>query len=398
MVRDSVAQVGHLALPHRPGRPATYHSSVEADGADRRDPATAVHRGIRRLEGVAEITAHADVKAAAKNWERFSSDVQGDPDVRTYRQLPLEIDPPAHSLYRAILNPIFSRPKVALLETALRATALHLVGDFVRRGSAEAVRELAIPMVGASIAAAFGRPQDAGELASWGLTSWEIRPDGTRDGGRLETYLERVFADAVSSPGDDAFSLIAAADVEGRRLTRTEQFGLGNLILAGGRDTVIFLVCGALWHLAIAGDERRRLAGNPDAVPVAVEELLRYFSPLPRMERRVTEAVEGPWGHAESEDIVLLGFAEANHDGAAFDDPEALRLDRSPNPHVAFGNGPHTCIGVHLARLEARVFLESMLELAPDWHLGAGSRMRMVEIAGTELPGEFETLFLEVGR
>ena len=153
------------------------------------------------MDGVAEIATHADVKAAAKNWERFSSDLQGDPDVRTYRQLPLEIDPPAHGLYRAILNPIFSRPNVALLEPALRTTARRLVGDFLRRGSTEAVHELAVPMVGSSIAAAFGRPQDADELASWGLSSWEIRPDGTRDGGRLEAYLDRVFEEAARITG-----------------------------------------------------------------------------------------------------------------------------------------------------------------------------------------------------
>jgi cytochrome P450 len=88
--------------------------------------------GVRRLAGVAEITSHTEVKAAAKDWARYSSDLQGDPDVRTYRQLPLELDPPAHTAFRAILTPIFGRPEVATLEGQLRRVATGLVEDFAR--------------------------------------------------------------------------------------------------------------------------------------------------------------------------------------------------------------------------------------------------------------------------
>lgn len=362
------------------------------------DPEGVAGQGVRRLTGVAEITAHAEVKAAAKDWARFSSDLRGDPDVRAYRQIPLEVDPPGHATYRAILTPIFSRPDIALLEPQLRTVATRLVQTFARRGAVEAVHDLAVPMVGASIAVAFGRPQDAEELASWGLTSWQVYPDGTRDGARLEAYLDRVFGEAARRPAADAFSRIAAAKIGGRRLSRLEKRGLGNLILAGGRDTVILLLCGALWHLATAADERRRLARDPDRIPAAVEELLRFLSPLPRMERIVTEDVTGLWGTASAGDIVLLGFAAANHDAAAFAEPGTIKLDRSPNPHVAFGNGPHTCIGVHLARLEARVFLETLLAVVPDWRLGSGSRITFEALGGVRVPAAFEALPLMVGR
>ena len=326
--------------------------------------------GVRRLQGVAEIAAHADVKAASRDWARFSSDLQGDLDVRTYRQLPLEVDPPEHSLYRAILTPVFGRQEVAVLEPRLRAVAADLAAGLARRGSAESVRELALPMVAASIGIAFGRPQDIAELGRWGTETWQTLPDGTRDGSHLEAYLDRVFDEAARRPGDDVFSRIAAARIDGRELTRLEMRGLGNLILAGGRDTVIHLICGAIWHLAGDGSERARLAHDPRSIPAAIEELLRFLSPLPRMERKATGDVAGPWGQARSGEIVLLGFARANHDPAVFGDPEALRLERSPNPHVAFGNGPHTCIGVHLARIEARVFLEELLAAVPAWSVG----------------------------
>jgi cytochrome P450 len=353
--------------------------------------------GVRRLAGVAEITDHAGVKAAAKAWGTFSSDLLGDRDVRTYRQLPLEVDPPAHTEYRAILTPVFGRGEVGALEPRFRAAARDLVAGFARRGVAEAVTELALPMVAESIGIAFGRPQDVAELQGWGVDAWGTRPDGSRDGSHIDAYLARVFDEVVLHPGADAFSRIAGGSVDGRPLSRLEMIGMGNLILAGGRDTVIHLIAGALWHLANHGEARVQLAADPARIPAAVDELLRFLSPLPRMERVATNDVEGPWGYASRGDIVLLGFAAANHDAAVFAEPGVVRLDRSPNPHVAFGNGPHTCIGVHLARIEARVFLEELLAAVPDWRVAAGARIDVERFGESEVPVRFHALPIEVG-
>jgi cytochrome P450 len=358
---------------------------------------TDVRMGVRRLPGVAEITSHADVKAAAKDPSTYSSRLLGDADVRSYHQLPLEVDPPEHTAWRSILTPVFARQAVGLLEPELRAVATEIVAGLVARGSAEAVHELALPLVAAAIGRAFGRPQDVDELRSWGTSSWETLPDGTRDGSRLEAYLTRVFDEVERQPGDDAFSKIAWAEIDGRRLTRTEMHGMGNLILAGGRDTVIALISGAVWHLGGAPHERARLAADPTAVPAAVEEMLRFLSPLQKMERLAMAEVTGSWGHAGSGDIVLLGFGRANHDPAVFADPGTIRLDRSPNPHVAFGNGPHTCIGVHLARLEARVFLEALLAAVPDWRIGSGAQITWEDVGSSRVPVWFDTLPIEVG-
>lgn len=353
--------------------------------------------GARLLTGVAQITSHADVKAAAKDPVTFSSNLLGDQDVRSYRQLPLEVDPPAHTAYRTILTPVFARQAVAALEPELRAVAAAIVARLAARGTADAVHDLALPMVAASIAIAFGRPQDAEELESWGTTSWEMLPDGSRDGSRLERYLERVFAEAERSPGGDVFSLISQARLGDRPLSKDERFGIGNLILAGGRDTVIGLISGCLWHLASQPRERARLAADPSGIPQAVEEMLRYLSPLPWMERIATAEASGAWGRAASGDIVLLGFATANHDASVFRAPGEIDLQRSPNPHVAFGNGPHTCIGVHLARLEARVFLEEVLATVLDWHLDGPPSIAWDFIGGGELPVRFDAVPVAVG-
>jgi cytochrome P450 family 142 subfamily A polypeptide 1 len=171
---------------------------------------------------------------------------------------------------------------------------------------------------------------------------------------------------------------------------------MGNLILAGGRDTVIHLIAGALWYLSGHAEERRRLVRDPQRIPGLLEELLRFLSPLPAIERITTEAVSGEWGSASAGEYVLLGFAQADHDARVFGDPEAIRPERSPNPHVAFGNGPHTCIGVHLARLEARVLLEEMVAAVPDWRLGAGAEIHLSRISASQVPTHFARLPIEV--
>jgi cytochrome P450 len=352
--------------------------------------------GVRRLAGAAEITALAEVRAAAKDWERFSSRVHGDADVRDYPQLPLEVDPPEHGVYRALLDPILGRRAVASLEPDVRAIAGGLVGEFRRRGRAEAVGDLAIPMVVTTIAHALGRHADAAELTSWGHTSWEVAPDGTRSGARLHGYIARVLDEAMIKPGDDAFSRIATATIDGRPLTRLEQVGLASLLLAGGRDTVIHVLCGAMWHLARDAAVRARLRADPDRLPLAIEEYLRYLSPNPGMERRATTEVSGEWGSAAAGDIVILGWGPANHDPTAFDAAGEIHLDRRPNPHLAFGSGPHTCIGIHLARLEARVFLEELLAAVPDWRLGYGVAFETIRLAGDDGPARFDALPLEV--
>src|SRR6185503_2064303 len=134
----------------------------------------------------------------------------------------------------------------------------------------------------------------------------------------------------------------------------------------------IHILCGAMWHLAGDAAARASLREAPARLQLAIEEYLRYLSPNTGMERRATSDVSGGWGSASAGDIVILGWGAANHDGSAFERPDEVRLDRRPNPHVAFGSGPHTCVGLHLARLEVRVFLEELVRAVPDWYLGDG--------------------------
>ena len=224
---------------------------------------------------------------------------------------------------------------------------------------------------------------------AWGVDVWIDGPDGGRHGKHVDTYLDRVFAEVTDHPWTDAFSAIAAARIDDRPLTRDEQLGLGNLILAGGRDTVVKLIAGSIRHLANDPADRASLAVDPARIPIALEELLRFLSPLPRMERIDTTA--GP------EAYVALDFAAANHDPAAFADPDDVDLGRADNRHLAFGTGPHTCIGNHLARLEARVFLEELLAVVPDWRIADGEDVELARAGDALVPDQFRRLPIELG-
>ena len=316
------------------------------------------------------VTTYDDVRRTARDWQRYTSatpfrvPIPEESDVRPVRQYPIETDPPDHGVYRSIIAPRFSR---SAAERA-RPTIDQLVEDVLDRasdrGRLRVVDELAIPVVTTAIAATLGRPDDADLLASWGLHVFRDPIDGSRRRNpELDRYLaERVDA-ARATPGDDLFGDLARGRFGDRPLTRDEMLGYGYLVLAGGRDTVIGAIVGSVWYLTTNADDRARLRTDPAGVPTATEELLRYFSPLAYIGRTVAEGHEVDGHRFERGELVALGFAAANHDAAVFEEPDRVRLDRAPNRHMAFGHGPHTCIGAPLARMQLNSVVERFVRL-----------------------------------
>ncbi|MFN9215746.1 MAG: cytochrome P450 [Gemmatimonadota bacterium] len=350
-----------------------------------------------RPTGARVICPYHEVRAAAKDPATFSSDLQGDPDVRDYRQLPLEVDPPAHGAYRALLLPFFGRVEVAAMEPGFRAAARDVVRRFAQAGRADAVHDLAFEMVLRSLAVAVRRDADLDEWRRWGIETWVTRPDGTRDGTHLDRYLDRVYAEAQPDPAGDVFARLAAARLDGRPLEAGEFRGLASLVLAGGRDTVIKLLAGATWHLASHPRDRDALAADPSRLPTAIEEWLRWISPLPRMRRVARREARTDAGPVAPGDDVVLDFLAANHDPAVFDAPHELRLDRAPNRHVAFGQGPHTCVGAHLAKVEARIFLEELLAAAPRLALDGEPEIGWEFVHGARVANVFRRVPVRTG-
>lgn len=308
------------------------------------------------------ILRHEDVRKAAKDWKTYSSDapfkvpIPSEEDVRTMRQLPVETNPPDHTDYRKIVEPFFARAKDPAMIAQVEALFDEMLSAALARESIEVVREFALPIQSRALCYLLNVQES--EAATW--TSWGIHVfrDGASKGGTLEAYLHAQFDQAAAKPGADFFSALTQAKFRGRALTREEMMGFGNLTFAGGRDTVIHSISSVIGYLAEHTEALEFLREDPARITHAVEEFYRIITPLTHIGRvcPVETNVHGmtvkPGGR------VSLCWASANRDEEAFEAPEEVRLDRKPNPHLAFGFGAHLCLGAAHARLLLRVLLQ----------------------------------------
>lgn len=317
-------------------------------------------------EKVPMILRHEDVRKAAKDWKTYSSDasfrvpIPSEEDVRTMRQLPVETNPPDHTDYRKIVEPFFARAKNPAMIAQVEALMEEMISAALTRESVEVVREFALPIQSRSLTYLLNVPEsEAATWIGWGI---HVFRDGASKGNILETYLHQQFDRAAAHPGDDFFSALIQATFRGRRLTREEMMGFGNLTFAGGRDTVIHTISSVLGHLAEHPQALEFLRQDPARIIHAVEEFYRVITPLTHIGRvcPVETNVHGvtvpPGGRAS------LCWASANQDETVFDAPGEVRLDRKPNPHLAFGFGAHLCLGAAHARLLVRALLQKCVE------------------------------------
>lgn len=371
--------------------------------------------------GRTEILGHAAVRAAAKDFETYSSDLQGDRDVRSYRQLPLEADPPRHTLFREALQPMFMGAAIEPYVPQFQELARRLIGGITAKGGGEIASELALPYVMGCLTIIYHRPQDFHEWASWGPDVWtadayakgELTPEShralrerdfsaasQRSGATLQAYLERVFAEAEQVEKDpaefDVWDRIARLEVGGQPVTRDEMYGIANVLLAGGRDTVIKLVTGIVWHLINRPDDRTYLAENPDAFSRAFAELVRYLSPLPKMERIRRDPVSGVPAEPTEADYVVLSYVSGNHDRSVWPDADQLDIHRPRKPHLAFGFGRHSCMGMNIAEHEARTFLNVLASEWPGWEFDGEPKIDWATEQGVDGPFQVIDRFDEV--
>lgn len=317
-------------------------------------------------ESVPMILRHEDVRRAAKDWKTYSSDapfrvpIPSEEDVRSMRQLPVEIDPPEHTEYRKLIEPFFQRAKDPTVMAQVEGLIGGMLVEALARESIEVVREFALPIQ--SRALTYLLNVEETEAATWIGWGTHVFRDGDSKGGALEAYLQERFNRAEAAPGDDFFSALTRAQFQGRPLSREEMMGFANLTFAGGRDTVIHSISSVMGYLAGHPQALDYLRQDPSRIVHATEEFFRVITPLTHIGRvcPVETQVQGvpvpPGGR------VSLCWASANRDAAAFEAPEEVRLDRKPNPHLAFGFGAHLCIGAAHARLILRTMLEQCVE------------------------------------
>jgi cytochrome P450 len=314
------------------------------------------------------LLRHEDVRQAAKDWARFSSDapfkvpIPTEEDVRSVRQLPLEVDPPAQQEYRDIVEPFFNRAKLPEMITAVNDLIHALVEEALRRESIEIVREFAIPLQSRALAILLAMPPAEAEIwIGWGTHVFR-EGDGTSKGAALEAYTNRLLDRAAAAPGDDFFSALTQAKFQGRPLTREEMLGFCSIVFAGGRDTIINSISGVIGHLSAKPEDFAFLREDPKRIVGASEEFFRVLSPSTHLARQCRVKTEMHGVTVEPGQFVSLNFAAANYDETVFEQPEEVRLDRRPNPHVAFGFGPHLCLGAAHARLVVRSLIAILCE------------------------------------
>lgn len=314
------------------------------------------------------ILRHEDVRRAARDWQALSSDapmrvpVPSEESVRTVRQLPLEVDPPDQTDYRAIAEPFFARAKLPEVISRMESLVGELLDVAMRSDAVEIVREFAIPLQSRALAILLNMPDaEANVWIGWGTHVFR-EGDGTSKGAALEAYMNELLDAGVREPCDSFFSAITRATFRGRPLTREEMLGFCSIMFAGGRDTVINSISGIIAHLGTKPADLLWLKESPKRVVNASEEFFRAISPVTHLARVATAGMDIHGAPVRPGDLVSLCFASANYDAAVFECPEEIRLDRKPNPHVAFGFGPHLCLGAPHARLVVRTLLKSLCE------------------------------------
>ncbi|MDA8341865.1 MAG: cytochrome P450 [Actinomycetota bacterium] len=332
-------------------------------------------------------TRYEDVTAIAHDVERFSSaqisviPVAGpvpDEPVLPYGVPPISADPPLHTWTRRLLLPWFSHRRVDGYEAMTRELCASLVDGFVGAGRADAAAGYAQQIPVRVIAHILGVPGGlADEFTEWVRDVLEFAddPERRRYGfERLTGYFLTEIDRRRSEPGDDLLSTLLHTEVDGQPVDERLVLGTAALVLIAGVDTTWSAIGSSLWHLATHEDDRRRLVEDPLLMPLAVEELLRAYSPV-TMARVVTADVDVGGCPMRAGDRVLMNFPAANRDPSVFERADEVVLDRAVNRHVAFGSGIHRCAGSNLARMELRVALEEWLARIPEFTVEAGAEV-----------------------
>ncbi len=330
------------------------------------------------------ISRYEDVNWALRHPEYFTS-AGGTLNLGEQPLIPLEFDPPQHTKYRRLLSPEFVPREIAKLEPEVRRIVSGLVEGVAGRGTCDFHEEIATPLPSQMFVALMGLPpEDLPRFLRWRDDS--IRPDveptdfegAQRIRAQTAKEISDYFREAIewcrSHPSDTLLSRIVHSTIDGRELSEAELLGISHLLLLGGLDTVTATLDCMVAFLARHPGHRRALVEDPSLLPAAVEELLRWLTPVMVIPRSVKEDVTIGGVRLEAGDGVMLVIGSANDDESEFAEPE-VDFGRAPNRHVAFGGSNHSCLGAHLARLELRVTLEELHQRIPDYWIPEGTEV-----------------------
>ncbi len=320
--------------------------------------------------GFTLLTRYEDVKHAVQDWRTYTSSVPGVSAIpmiihRDYPLLPVEVDPPEHQRYRALISPAFHKSKIEAMRAKMTELLNGLLDELAAKRSADLVAELVVPFSTGTLGEFMKLPEgDQDKWAAWGhrlFSSVTDPADAKRATAEIEAYLDVLIAEREAEPRDDFLSVLLESEVDGHRLSREQIRSFGMLMLASaGHETSASAMSMALYYLAGHPEALAELQDHPELLPTAVEEMLRYAVPVQIFCRNATRDVEIHGTTIAEGSVVATSYGSANLDPSVFPEPSEIKLDRTPNKHMTFGAGPHLCVGAQIARLEMELLLSEV--------------------------------------
>jgi cholest-4-en-3-one 26-monooxygenase len=365
------------------------------------------------------LTKYDDIEAASQDWSNYSSahGVVGMADAEYggggqdggdsqgagagQELMMLNMDPPHHTKLRKLVNTGFTMARIRRMEPAIRQVTNEVLDTVAAKGECDFVTEVAAELPLQVVDELIGIPQeDRRQIFDWSNRmigsadpEYQVSPDATMNAGiEMYAYAEKLAAKRRENPRDDLMSVLIDAEVDGDKLTQLEINVFFLLLSVAGNETTRNLISGGMVALFEHPEQWDRLVEDPSLMPTAVEEMLRWVTPVMYFRRTATSDKEIRGHQIKKGDKVTLWYISANRDGEVFPDPYRFDVGRTPNLHLTFGaGGPHNCLGLNLARLEIQVMFEEMIRRMPDiQQAGPAQRLRSNFISGIKhLPVKF---------
>jgi cytochrome P450 len=342
-----------------------------------------VHQGKAGESDYSLITRMADIRASFQNHQVFSNSavVPSDPEPQ-YLWIPEMLDGHIHTAWRQLLGPLFSPAAVAALEPNVRGRFAEILDGIVDKGECDFVQEVGLLFPNTIFMDIMGLPRaDADLFQHW---ETEILHTGYAEPGAQERqmdamiavsgYFAELIAERRREPQTDLLSTALSWRIDGEAIPDDDMLAFCLLMFMAGLDTVAAQLAYSFWHLATHENDRRRIAADPGLIPTAMEEFLRYYA-FVTPGRKVMSDVTISGCPIKAGTMVFLPIASANRDPREFERPDEVIIDREVNRHIAFGAGPHRCLGSHLARQELRVAFEMWHERIPEYRLRDGAEV-----------------------
>lgn len=337
------------------------------------------------------FSRHEDVVSALLDHHTYSSvdgifpTPPGSDFHASFLPMMILMDPPRHDQLRALVSKAFTPRRIAALSSGIEDLAEDL-SDCLDRGagSVDFAADFAAVLPAMVIADLLGIPrEDRAQFRQWSTTMVQSNPargemgEGLAAAAAVYAYFTDCLAERRREPRGDLMSALVSAEIDGKRLTDEDLLGFCLLLLIAGHETTSNLLSNAAVVLASDPDIRRRLVADDNLLGPAVEELLRYDSPVQGLSRTLTRDVTLHGVTMSVGDSVLLLFGSANRDERVFADPDVFDIGRKPEHQVAFGRGIHFCLGASLARMEARIALRALLARVPNWEVDLENAQRL---------------------